>query len=1197
MPAISARLDEVTQSARDLLAIFECTPLAQLLLRPDDPAFTMLAASDVYLQLCGVTRDDIVGRGLFEVFPDNPDNGLASGSRSLLASLRRVLSAKVPDKIPTFRYDIALPDGKPDQFEERYWNTRNAPVLNADGSVGYILHLVEDVTEKVFAEGKAQATQKSLQATEKRFQQLAEASDLGVLIGDGKGIISYANPALLRLLEYTAEEVERGLLRWDQLTPAEYLHLDQEAIRKVRDTGKCPPYEKVYLTRSGRRVPVLVGASLLEPLNGKTDVAAFVLDLTERKQSQRDALLVRLDDAIRPLDDPDEIMRTAAGIMGRELGADGCAYCTYNADQENVDVAAEYLRPGIPSLLGRYPIMQFGSELGGCLLANVPFVSNDVDSEPNSAEVRAAYRQVGVRALAVMPMHKAGRLVAAMGVISSDKPRTWLAEEVELVRAVTNRCWESIERARVTRELQASEQRLGLAQRAARIGSFEWRMQENRVIWSPELEALYGLPQGGFEGTFDDWRKRVVPADGERVTGELKSFVARRECECCYEFRAVMPDGTLKWLRGQAQFSYNEAGEPTCMIGVNFDITAQKKAEADLRHSEERLRAIYDGTFEYMGLLSPGGILLDANRASLEFASNTRDDVLGKLFWETPWFTATPGAPEAVKQAVVKAANGESVRFEATLIRPNGETPTFDMSFQPICNAQGEVVLIVPEGRDITERKLAEDRLQHQWEIFDTALSNSPDLTYTFDVEGRFTYANRKLCIVSQRTLKDTVGRTPAQLGYPPELASRIRDQIKQVVETKQGLRDQTPFRLPTGEIREYEYIYAPVIGENGLVRAVAGATRDVTERKEAEEQLRRSEAQFRQLFDALPQLVWSSSPEGYDDLYNKQWFEYTGLSYEEVQGDGSKIIHPEDLPAALARWKHSLQTGEPYEIEYRCRRFDGQYRWFLGRARPVRDEQGKVVRWFGTCTDIHDKKESETALRKAHKELEEFSYVASHDLQEPLRMVSIYTHLILRELGAEEGKMELFAGFVRAGVSRMETLLRDLMTFSQAVHTEAPVGVADLPAALAEALAVLNGRIEDSGAVVTAVPLPKVCGDTQQIAHVFQNLLSNALKYRKKDRAPEIHVSVTRQADQWTVSVRDNGIGFEPQYSERIFGLFKRLHKDEYPGTGLGLAICQRIVERYGGRMWAEGRPGDGATFYFSLVGVHDANDMAATN
>jgi PAS domain S-box-containing protein len=464
-------------------------------------------------------------------------------------------------------------------------------------------------------------------------------------------------------------------------------------------------------------------------------------------------------------------------------------------------------------------------------------------------------------------------------------------------------------------------------------------------------------------------------------------------------------------------------------------------------------------------------------------------------------------------------------------------------------------------------------------------------------VEGRFTYANRKLCIVSQRTLKDTVGRTPAQLGYPPELASRIRDQIKQVVETKQGLRDQTPFRLPTGEIREYEYIYAPVIGENGLVRAVAGATRDVTERKEAEEQLRRSEAQFRQLFDALPQLVWSSSPEGYDDLYNKQWFEYTGLSYEEVQGDGSKIIHPEDLPAALARWKHSLQTGEPYEIEYRCRRFDGQYRWFLGRARPVRDEQGKVVRWFGTCTDIHDKKESETALRKAHKELEEFSYVASHDLQEPLRMVSIYTHLILRELGAEEGKMELFAGFVRAGVSRMETLLRDLMTFSQAVHTEAPVGVADLPAALAEALAVLNGRIEDSGAVVTAVPLPKVCGDTQQIAHVFQNLLSNALKYRKKDRAPEIHVSVTRQADQWTVSVRDNGIGFEPQYSERIFGLFKRLHKDEYPGTGLGLAICQRIVERYGGRMWAEGRPGDGATFYFSLVGVHDANDMAATN
>jgi light-regulated signal transduction histidine kinase (bacteriophytochrome) len=181
----------------------------------------------------------------------------------------------------------------------------------------------------------------------------------------------------------------------------------------------------------------------------------------------------------------------------------------------------------------------------------------------------------------------------------------------------------------------------------------------------------------------------------------------------------------------------------------------------------------------------------------------------------------------------------------------------------------------------------------------------------------------------------------------------------------------------------------------------------------------------------------------------------------------------------------------------------------------------------------------------------------------------------------------------VREGAGRMETLLRDLLTFSRAVHTEPlRVGSANLEESLKEALAVLASRIQDTGAVITAGPLPDVRGDTRQMAHVFQNLLSNAIKYRKKDVPATVDISAEQQGHEWVVTVRDNGIGFEPEYSERIFGLFKRLHREEYPGTGLGLAICQRIVTRYGGRMWAEGRPGEGATFRFSLLA--DAGDAS---
>ncbi len=223
--------------------------------------------------------------------------------------------------------------------------------------------------------------------------------------------------------------------------------------------------------------------------------------------------------------------------------------------------------------------------------------------------------------------------------------------------------------------------------------------------------------------------------------------------------------------------------------------------------------------------------------------------------------------------------------------------------------------------------------------------------------------------------------------------------------------------------------------------------------------------------------------------------------------------------------------------------------------------------------------------LTRANRELEEFAYVASHDLQEPIRMVKIYTHLMLKALGNPDPTLKQYSEFVRQGAGRMEELIGDLLRFSRLVHADTPAAcTAELSAALAEATSVLKNRIEESGAVLHNTPLPVVRGDARQLAHVFQNLLSNSIKYRKLVESPRIEIWAEKEDDRWVIAVRDNGIGFEQQYAERIFGLFKRLHKDEYPGTGLGLAICQRIVERYGGRMWAVSKTGQGATFYFSL-------------
>lgn len=224
-------------------------------------------------------------------------------------------------------------------------------------------------------------------------------------------------------------------------------------------------------------------------------------------------------------------------------------------------------------------------------------------------------------------------------------------------------------------------------------------------------------------------------------------------------------------------------------------------------------------------------------------------------------------------------------------------------------------------------------------------------------------------------------------------------------------------------------------------------------------------------------------------------------------------------------------------------------------------------------------------ALVKANGELEEFAYVSSHDLQEPLRMINIYSQLLVREFGGQSEKAQTCATFIERGVKQMEKLLSDLLTYSRTIHPDTvKVDNADLSQSLAQALATLKSRIEENGAAIECNELPTVAGDEAQLAQVFQNLLSNALKYRRHDLPPRIVISAEQKGKEWVVSVTDNGIGFDQQYARRIFGLFKRLHKDEYPGTGLGLAICHRIIERCGGRIWAEGRPGEGSTFYLAF-------------
>ena len=347
-----------------------------------------------------------------------------------------------------------------------------------------------------------------------------------------------------------------------------------------------------------------------------------------------------------------------------------------------------------------------------------------------------------------------------------------------------------------------------------------------------------------------------------------------------------------------------------------------------------------------------------------------------------------------------------------------------------------------------------------------------------------------------------------------------------------------------------------------------------------------RARERFHFMAESMPQKIFTADPQGKVDYRNRQWTDFGGFSFEQIQDLGwAQLLHPDDVDESVLQWQQAVTTGESFHAEHRFRRADGAYRWHLSRALAMRDLNGNILMWIGSSTDIHAQKEKEDELQRANDDLQQFAYSASHDLQEPIRNVAVYSEIIARKYrNVLDGDGQKFLGFLTEGGRRLATLIDDLLAYTRAGSVEGPLRAVNAEAVLQKTLAGLAEAIRESNAVVSADPLPEVYVGEAHLQQVLQNLIGNALKYRTEE-PPRIYIQVTDQGTAWRFAVQDNGIGIDPQYKENIFGVFKRLHRDQkYGGTGIGLAICQRVVERYGGRIWVDSAPGKGSTFYFTL-------------